>query len=201
MPIILNGEVKMKSIAIYCGSSDYVSEKYLSAARDIGKAVAERGIRIVYGAGSTGMMGAVADAAIEAGGEVFGVIPKIFDTPQLAHSSLTRYEVVPDMHARKAMMIENSDAFIALPGGFGTFEEFFEVLTWAQIGIHAKPIGLLNTDGYYDTLLKFFDEVKERGFTYKEHNNLFQTSADPHKLLELMKSYSPPDNLSKWVER
>ena len=197
----VSGEIKMKSIAIYCGSSDQISEKYLSAARNIGKTIAERGIQVVYGAGSTGVMGAVANAALEAGGEVFGIIPKIFDTPQLAHAGLTRYEVVPDMHTRKAMMIDNSDAFIALPGGFGTFEEFFEVLTWAQIGIHSKPIGLLNTDGYFNTLLKFFDEVKERGFTYKEHNNLFQTNTDPITLLDLMDSYSPPENLSNWEDR
>ena len=191
----------MKSIAVYCGSSDKISKNYLSAARDIGKAIAERGIRIVYGAGSTGMMGAVANAALEAGGEVFGVMPKIFDKPQLAHPRLTRYEVVADMHTRKALMIENSDAFIALPGGFGTFEEFFEVLTWAQIGIHEKPIGLLNSSGYYDTLMTFFNEVKEQGFTYKEHNQLFQSNEDPVKLLDLLESYAPPENLSNWVER
>lgn len=191
----------MKSVAIYCGSSDSVSESFLSSAKRIGKLVAERGIRVVYGAGSTGMMGAVANAALEAGGEVFGVIPEIFDSPHLAHSGLTRYEVVPDMHTRKAMMAENSDGFIALPGGFGTFEEFLEVLTWSQIGIHEKPIGLLNTDGYYNTLLKFFEEVKEKGFTYKEHNELFQSDSEPEKLLDLMEAYSPPESLSRWVNR
>lgn len=191
----------MKAIAIYCGSSDRVSEDYLSAAREIGKVVAERGIRVVYGAGSTGMMGAVADAALQAGGEVFGVIPEIFDSPHLAHSGLTSYKVVPDMHTRKALIAESSDGFIALPGGFGTFEEILEVLTWSQIGVHEKPIGFLNTNGYYDTLLKFFDEVKEKGFTYKEHNELFQTNSDPEKLLEMLISYSPPEGLSSWVER
>ncbi len=191
----------MKSIAVYCGSSDKISEKYLNDAKNIGRIIAQKGIRLVYGAGSTGMMGAVANAALEMGGEVFGVIPKIFDSPHLAHSGLTRYEVVPDMHTRKAMMAENADGFIALPGGFGTFEEFFEVLTWSQIGIHEKPIGLLNTEGYYDTLLKFFNEVKEKGFTYKEHNQLFQFDSDPEKLVEQMETYSPPESLSRWLDR
>ena len=134
----------MKKVCVYCGSSDKIPQVFLDAARSLGATLASRGMTLVYGAGSTGLMGAVADGALQAGGEVWGVIPRMFDTPQLSHKGLTRFEVVDNMHLRKARLVEISDGFIALPGGFGTFEELFEVLTWAQIGLHRKPIGLLN---------------------------------------------------------
>jgi len=191
----------MKSIAIYCGSSDRINGEYLTQARAMGAAAAQSGLQVIYGAGSTGMMGEVANGALEAGGEVIGIMPEIFDTPQLAHNGLTRYEVVPDMHSRKGMIADLADGFIALPGGYGTMDEFFEILTWSQIGIHHKPIGLLNTHGYFDSLLKFLDEVEEKGFAYKEHRQLFHADREPGDLLAWMKGYSPPEGLEKWVER
>lgn len=191
----------MKSIAVYCGSSDRISEEFLAAAHLLGQKIAERGMAVVYGAGSAGMMGAVAEGAVQAGGQVLGVIPEIFDTPQLARKDLTLYEVTPDMHARKARIAEIADGFIALPGGYGTFEEFFEIVTWAQIGLHNKPVGLLNVLGYYDTLLKFLNEVREKGFMYEGHQDLFLVAENPDGLIEKMAQYKPPADLAQWVER
>ena len=191
----------MKSIAVYCGSSDRIEEQYLSAARELGTCAAEQGIKLIFGGGSTGMMGAVATASMEAGGEVMGVIPEMFDTPQLALTSTSEYIVTPDMHTRKAMIADLAEGFIALPGGFGTLEEFFEILTWSQIGLHSKPIGLLNVNGFFDTMLKFLDEVQEKGFTYKRHNKLFSAVSDPRKLLDVLKAYAPPEGLERWVNR
>jgi len=134
-------------------------------------------------------------------GEVIGVIPEMFNTPQLAHKRLTSFEVVPDMHTRKARIADVSDGFVALPGGFGTLEELFEILTWAQIGLHSKPVGLLNTSGFYDPLLVFLDRVEQEGFMYAEHNSLYSSSTDPDALLDLMSGYRPPNGLERWVER
>ena len=156
---------------------------------------------LIYGAGKTGMMGAVADGAMEAGGEVWGVMPKMFDTPQLAHRGLTRYEVVENLHLRKARMADLADAFIALPGGFGTFEELFEIVTWAQIGLHRKPIGLLNTQGYYDPLLAMVNHAKSEGFIYSEHRLLFTDAETPPALMEALTNHRLPDGLERWVER
>ncbi len=138
----------MKAVCVYCGSSDEVPKKYIEAAREMGAAMAARGLQLIYGGGSTGLMGAVADAVLEAGGEVIGVLPVHFNKPELAHGRLTKLELVDGMHPRKARMAELADAFIALPGGLGTLEEVFEALTWAQIGLHAKVIGFLNVYGY-----------------------------------------------------
>jgi uncharacterized protein (TIGR00730 family) len=191
----------MKSIAVYCGSSDRIEEVYLSAARELGGAAAEQGIKVIYGGGSTGMMGAVASAAMDAGGEVIGIIPEMFDTPQLALTSTSEYIVTPDMHTRKAKIADLAEGYIALPGGFGTLEEFFEILTWAQIGLHSKPIGLLNVNGFFDTMLNFLDEVQVKGFSYKRHSKLFSAVSESEKLLEIMNGYIPPEGLAKWVER
>lgn len=191
----------MKSVCVYCGSSDKVNSIYLNIAREMGAVIAKKGLRLVYGAGSTGLMGAVADGALEMGGDVVGVLPKIFDTPQLAHQGLTSLEVVPDMHTRKARIVELADGFIAMPGGFGTLEEFFEILTWAQIGLHAKPIGLLNIGGYYGPLMTFMRKLETEGFLYAGHNSLYVHNANPEKLLESLYKYQPPDDLNRWVER
>lgn len=191
----------MRSVAVYCGSSDRINEVYLQAARHMGQVLAEGGLQLVYGAGSTGMMGALAQGALDAGGQVIGVMPQIFDTPQLARSDLTRYEVLPDMHSRKKRIADIVDGFIALPGGYGTLEEFFEIVTWAQIGLHRKPVGLLNTAGYYDPLLGFLAQVESEGFMYQEHARLFQVAGEPEQLLELMASYQPPPGLERWVQR
>jgi uncharacterized protein (TIGR00730 family) len=191
----------LKAICVYCGSSDKVHPEYLEGARQLGAAVAKRGVQLVYGAGRSGLMGAVANGALENGGEVTGVIPGMFNTPQLAHRGLTRLEVVETIHIRKARLAELADAFIALPGGFGTFEEFFEILTWAQIGLHKKPIGLLNLRDYYAPLLEMVELARKEGFIYEEHLTLFHIHADPQTLLDALTSHKPPENLERWLSR
>lgn len=191
----------MKSIAVYCGSSDKIAGKFIDAAYDLGTLLAKRGHRVVYGAGSTGMMGAVARGAMSAGGEVIGVMPEIFDTPELRLTDTTEYVLKPDMHSRLAYIMEISDAFIALPGGYGTMDEFFQTVTWAQIGLHQKPIGLLNLDGYYDLLNQFLKQVEAEGFMYAGHNALFVCESDTESLLAAMENYQPPSDLSAWIER
>jgi uncharacterized protein (TIGR00730 family) len=191
----------MQAICVYCGSSDKIKPIYLKAAHDMGNAIARRGLKLIYGAGSTGAMGAVANAALQAGGEVIGVIPEYFNTSKLAHFGLTRVEVVGSIHERKARMIELADAFIALPGGFGTMEEFFEVLTWAQIGLHHKPIGLLNENGYFDHLLEFISVIHDEGFIYQEHKSLFSFSKTANALLDSLQQYQPSDKLERRLTR
>jgi uncharacterized protein (TIGR00730 family) len=191
----------LKTVAVYCGSSDKIAQKYLDAAYQLGQLLAERGHRVVYGAGGTGMMGAVARGAMKAGGEVIGVMPEIFDTPELRLTEITEYIIKPDMHSRLAYIIEISDAFIALPGGFGTMDEFFQTVTWAQIGLHSKPVGLLNIDGYYNTLHKFLQQVEAEGFIYAGHTDLYLCESDPETLLSAMENYHPPADLAQWVER
>lgn len=191
----------MQSICVYCGSSDKMPEIYIQAAAELGREIAQRGLRLIYGAGSTGLMGALANAALQAGGEVMGVVPHYFNTPVLTHSKLTHLEVVDTLHQRKARMVELSDAFIALPGGFGTLEEFFEVLTWAQIGLHQKPVGLLNINGYYDLLLALIDQARLQGFIYDEHRALFMVDAHPAKLLNALQNHLPPSGLERWMTR
>jgi uncharacterized protein (TIGR00730 family) len=191
----------MHSICVYCGSSDKVPEVYLEAARQVGAEIAKRGLQLIYGAGGTGLMGALADAAMAGGGEVLGITPKAFNTPQLVHPSLTKIEVFDGMHQRKARMAELADAFVALPGGFGTLEELFEILTWAQIGLHAKPVGLLNTNGYFDRLLAFLDHVRAEGFIYAEHRGLYSHADTPASLLDILAAYQPPEGLERWVQR
>ncbi len=188
-------------ICVYCGSSDKTPPVYLDAAYHLGEVLAQRGITLVYGAGSTGVMGALADGVLRAGGEVWGVIPKMFDTPNLAHRGLTRFEVVEDMHLRKARMAELADGFIALPGGFGTLEELFEIITWAQIGLHNKPIGVLNTQGYYDPLLTMVARADAEGFIYSEHRQLFSCADTPEALLEQLAHHRRPEGPNRWVER
>lgn len=191
----------IKKICVYCGSSDRISKEYLEHARQLGEAVARRGWQLWYGAGSTGLMGAVADGALQQGGEVIGVIPQLFNTPVLAHQNLTRLEVVKTMHQRKARLARQADAFIALPGGYGTFEEFFEILTWAQIGLHAKPVGLLNTRQYFAPLLAMVEHARREGFIYDEHRSLFLAEAEPEALLDALESFQAPSGLERWLSR
>lgn len=191
----------METICVYCGSSDKMSADYLRAARQMGQALARRGLRLVYGAGCTGMMGALADGALEAGGEVMGVIPQMFATPQLMHTGLTRLEIVDSMHTRKARLAKLADAFIALPGGFGTFEELFEMLTWAQIGLHRKPIGVLNTMNYFDPLLALVEHIRSEGFMYAEHGSLLNCADKPEALLDMLASFRYPAGMERWVKR
>ena len=191
----------LKNICIYCGSSDHTDEVFLQAADAMGEALAERGMTLVFGAGRTGMMGRVAAAVLANGGQAVGVIPRIFETPELMHNGLSELHVVDDMHTRKAMMIEMADAFIALPGGFGTFEELFEVLTWSQIGLHSKPIGVLNVADYFTPLLDLIEHARTQGFIYKEHRQLLISESQPDVLLDGLNSYQTPQDLDRWVHR
>ena len=190
----------MESICVYCGSSDAVSPDYLAAARQMGQVLAGRGLRLIYGGGKTGLMGAVADGALEDGGEVVGVIIPSMHTNPLAHNGLTRMEVTPDMRARKARMHYLSDGFIALPGGFGTFDELFETLTWAQVGEHEKPVGLLNVKGYYFPLLTALQHAVQEGFVFQDHLDTLACESDPETLLDAMGNHQHPhEAVRRWM--
>ncbi|MCU0484969.1 MAG: TIGR00730 family Rossman fold protein [Anaerolineales bacterium] len=191
----------MKTICVYCGSSDRVPQVYLDSAYEMGQVIGRQGLNLVYGAGKTGLMGAVADGVLSEGGEVIGVIPQLFNTPQLAHARLTRLEVVTDMHTRKARLIELADAMVALPGGYGTFEEFFEALTWAQIGLHSKPIGLLNVQHYFEPLLKMVSHAQAEGMIYDVHRALFVQAETPAVLLANLQTHQRPQGLERWLTR
>lgn len=190
----------MKRVCIYCGSNGGSRPAYGQAARDMGATLAKRGIELVYGGGRVGLMGALADATLAAGGKVTGVIPESLVAREVGHSGLTELRVVRSMHERKALMVELADAFVALPGGFGTLEEFCEVLTWAQLGLHRKPHGLLNVEGFYDGLLSFFDHAVAENFVRDTHRKLVITERDPERLLDLLARAQPP-NLDKWIDR
>jgi hypothetical protein len=192
---------KLNTICIYCGSADNVHPEYFAAARQMGQTLAQAGIRLVYGAGKTGLMGAVANGVLEAGGEVCGVICENLNLPNLVHADLTSLEVVETIQQRKARMIELSDAFIALPGGFGTFDELFENLTWAQIGMHSKPVGLLNTRSYFNPLLAMVEHALSEGFIYAEHRMLLAHSTQPAELLALLSDHQLPGGLDRWLTR
>ncbi len=191
----------MKTICVYCGSSDKMDASYLEAAQEMGAAIAHRGLRLAYGAGSTGLMGALANGALAAGGEVIGVIPEMFATPQLMHARLTQLEITDTMHTRKARLAEIADAFIAMPGGYGTFEELFEMLTWAQIGLHRKPIGLLDVNGYFAPLLALVKHALDEGFLYNEHYALLTHAAQPEALLDALAGFEFPEGMERWVNR
>jgi uncharacterized protein (TIGR00730 family) len=174
----------MKSIAVYCGASHGVDPRYAEAARAMGAALVERGLTLVYGGGNVGLMGVIADEVLRLGGEVSGVIPRALVEREVGHNGLTRLFVVADMHERKAMMANLADGFIAMPGGMGTLEELFEMLTWSQLGIHRKPIGLLNVQGFYDALVGFIAHASGQGFVRPEHAALMMVESDPRALLE-----------------
>lgn len=191
----------MKSICVFCGSSDTVHEGYKTAAYQMGVTLAQNGIRLVYGGGKTGLMGEVANGALSAGGEVIGVIIPSMNTPALAHTSLTRMEVTPEMRSRKARMHELSDGFIALPGGFGTWDELFETITTSQTGEHEKPVGLLNTKNYYAPLLAAIDHAVTEGFVFEEHRQAVSLESEPAKLLEAMRNYNHPhEAVKRWMK-
>ncbi|MGV7209963.1 TIGR00730 family Rossman fold protein [Oxalobacteraceae bacterium A2-2] len=173
----------MKSICVYCGANPGASPRYAEQARALGRAMAEQNINLVYGGGNVGLMGIIADEVLAQGGEVTGVIPTALVERELAHQGLTRLFIVKDMHERKAMMASHADAFIAMPGGMGTLEELFEMLTWSQLGIHAKPIGLLNVDGFYDSLVGFIGHASGQGFIKPHHVGLMRVEAEPQALL------------------
>ncbi len=190
----------MKRICVFCGSSAGARKTYCEAAQQLGRVLAEKGIGLVYGGGHLGLMGALADAALAAGGQVIGVIPQALVAKELAHSGVTDMRVVGSMHERKALMADLADAFISLPGGFGTLEEFFEVLSWAQLGLHSKPCGVLNVAGYYDTLLTLLDHTVTEAFVRPPHRAMVLVENDVHRLLDRLGEFRPPQ-LQKWIER
>lgn len=194
----------MKSICVFCGSNAGNQPIYRSEAEKLGRLLAARGIELVYGGGNIGLMGAVADACLEAGGTVVGVIPQALMGKEVAgrpvdHRTLTRLEVVDSMHTRKARMAELAEGFIALPGGFGTFEEFCEILTWGQLGFHAKPMGLLNVNGFYDPLLAMFERAVADGFLRLQNRAMALADRDIEGLLAAMAAYRA-EPVSKWLK-
>lgn len=179
----------MNAIAVFCGASAGNNVTHQDTARDMGRALAQRGLTLVYGGGNVGLMGMIADAALEAGGDVIGVIPKFLADREIAHTKLTQTHFVKTMHERKALMADLSDGFVALPGGFGTLDEFCEILTWAQLNLHAKPIGILNSLGYFDSLLDFFDQAVQHGFLTESLRALILEAPTPEKIIDLITSH------------
>lgn len=189
----------MKNIAVFCGSSSGNETIFATQAAAVGKAIANRGYGLVYGGAHVGLMGIVADNALNEGGEVIGVIPAFLQQKELAHKNITQMHIVKTMHERKAMMNDLSDGFIALPGGYGTLEELFEMLTWAQLSLHKKPVGLLNVNGFYNSLISMSDEMIKKGFLKNEYHNLLIVEDDIARLLDKMDNYIPASN-DKWFE-
>ena len=187
-------------LCVFCGSSTGLDPAFASAARTLATELAARGIDVVYGGGNVGLMGMVADAALAAGGRVIGVIPHALVTRELAHQGLSEIHVVDSMHERKALMSSLSDGFIALPGGFGTLEEFCEAVTWTQLGVHAKPCGLLNVAGFYDGLLSFLEHALAEEFLRPTHREIVVSDADSIRLIDRVIAWQPP-LIAKWIEK
>ena len=186
-------------MCVYCGSSVGGRGSYAAAARTLAEILVARGIGLVYGGGSVGLMGIIADAVLAARGEVIGVIPRALATKEIAHQGLSDLRVVGSMHERKALMTELADGFVALPGGFGTFDEVFEAITWAQLGLHAKPIGVLDVDGYFAPLLALIERAVEERFVRPEHGALVTSDGDANRLLDRMAAYEPPPSILTWT--
>ena len=184
-------KLHIKSIAVYCGSSSGNKENFTKAARELGTLFVQEEIELVYGGGGAGLMGAVADAVLESGGKVHGVITESLWQREAAHQHLTSLKIVPNMHERKFCMSDLADAFIALPGGFGTLDELFEVVTWNQLGIHSKPCGILNVDGYFDHLISFMHSMVNDAFIQPNHLSYFVVSDHPQELLESLRAWKP----------
>ena len=187
-------------VCVFCGSSSGNGASYVEGARRLGRALVANGIGLVYGGASVGLMGVVADTVLERGGEAIGVMPRALVEREIAHPGLSELRVVETMHERKALMAQLADGFVALPGGAGTLDEFFEAWTWGQLGIHRKPCGLLNVAGYFDALIAFLDHVLAAGFLQDEHRDMILIEADPGRLLERFAAYRAPLR-SKWVPR
>ncbi len=190
----------MKRICVFAGSNPGSRDGYVAAARELGRALVDRGLGLVYGGACIGLMGAVADEVLARHGLVTGVIPEALVTKEVAHEGLTELRIVSSMHERKAMMADLADGFIALPGGWGTVEEFFEILTWAQLGFHRKPCGLLNVEGYFDRLLSFVEHSIDEGFVKRDYRPMISVADSPAVLLDQLEAYEPPV-VVKWVER
>jgi len=188
----------MKSVDIYCGASAGTNDLYRQQADAMGQELAQRGLTLVYGGGRVGLMGAVADSVLRHGGQALGVIPDFLASKELAHLGLTELFVVQTMHERKLKMAELADGFVAMPGGFGTMEELFEVLTWGQLGLHQKPVAVLNVGGFYDHLLRALDHMATEGLLRPENRRQLLQDEDPAALLEKMRDYQPPA-VEKWL--
>jgi uncharacterized protein (TIGR00730 family) len=190
----------MRSLCVFCGSSPGARREYANAARAMGRTLAARGIRLVYGGGHVGLMGVLADATLAAGGDVVGVITEGLQLREVGHRGLPDLRVVPSMHERKALMAMMSDAFVALPGGAGTLDEFFEAWTWTQLGIHRKPVGVLNTDGFFNPLLTFIDHAVAERFIRAEYRDLIVVASQPDELLDGLDAVALPTT-DKWIDR
>ena len=190
----------LTTLCVFCASSRGTDARYVAAARAFGEMLAVSGRRIVYGGGNTGLMGALADGALAAGGEIIGVMPAHLVEREVAHQGLTRLDVVASMHERKARLAEMADGFVALPGGLGTLEEFAEIWTWGQLGLHRKPYGLLDVSGYWSSLLAFLDHAVAEGFMRPEHRAMVCVAQDAEALLAAM-DHAPPPALPKWLDR
>jgi uncharacterized protein (TIGR00730 family) len=188
----------VKRVCVFCGSSPGRDPRHREAAGRLAHVLVGRGLALVFGGGSVGLMGVLADAVLAAGGEAIGVIPHGLAAREVAHGGLLDLRVVPSMHARKSLMAELSDAFLALPGGFGTLEELFEAITWSQLGIHRKPIGVLNVGGYYDGLIGFLDHAVDEGFVSRENRGLVQIADTPEALLDRLAAHRPGEG-PKWI--
>jgi uncharacterized protein (TIGR00730 family) len=190
---------EVHSVCVFCGSSTGFRPEYAAGARQVGAALATRGLEVVYGAGHIGLMGILADAALAAGGRVIGVIPQAMVERELAHRGLSELHVVRTMHERKAQMADRAGAFLALPGGFGTADELFEILTWAQLGIHARPVGLLNVSGFFDPLLAWLDRTVQDGFLREQHRRLLIVGERPGALIDALLAGPPSLSGDKWI--
>jgi uncharacterized protein (TIGR00730 family) len=190
----------MKRICVFAGSNLGARHEYRAVAQELGCALAQREVGLIYGGARVGLMGSVADAVLTARGHVTGIIPESLVAKEVAHAGLSELRVVKSMHERKAMMADLADGFIALPGGWGTLEEFFEVLTWAQLGLHQKPCGLLNVEGYFDRLLAFLGHAIDEGFLKREHGAMVPVSSSPGALLDMLAAYRAPA-VEKWIDR
>ena len=184
--------MKLKSVAVFCGASKGNTQNYTDAAKAMGQTIAEQGLTLVYGGGDVGLMGTVANAALDAGGEVIGVITTALEKLEVAHTGLTKLEVVGTMSERKERMAELSDGFISMPGGYGTLDELFEMITWTQLSIHGKPNALLNIDNYFEHLLAFIDTATESGFIQAHFRDMIVQDADPNRVLEKLASFEDP---------
>ncbi|PSB05579.1 TIGR00730 family Rossman fold protein [filamentous cyanobacterium CCP2] len=189
----------MRRVCVFCGSNYGSNPAYRQAAQLMGQTLAQQGIELVYGGGNVGLMGVVADAVLNAGGRAIGVLPKALEAKELAHTGLTELHIVHSMHERKALMADLSEGFVALPGGYGTFEEFCEVVTWTQLGFHQKPCGLLNVEGFYDPLITMFDRATTEQFIRPIHRNLVLQAQEPEKLLKLLSDFEPVTT-NKWAQ-
>ncbi|MFN8543893.1 MAG: TIGR00730 family Rossman fold protein [Candidatus Binatia bacterium] len=189
----------MRRLCVFAGSSCGADPRYAAGARELGQALAARGIGVVFGGGRVGLMGVLADAALAAGGEVIGVLPRALATAELAHTGLADLRIVGSMHERKALMAELADGFVALPGGYGTFEELFEAITWSQLGLHAKPIGVLDVAGYYRALSALIEHAVAERFVRAEHRALVVGAESVDALLDRLVAFRPPAGVRKWI--